>query len=98
MARSPTFRTGVFPSGEIAVNQSGLLERSTSTRSNGTAFSVSAITALCTYGQSLWLINVSSCIAQTHSCLQHRSRRRAGIAQHLRQSEMPDTPNRLGEL
>src|SRR5882757_138238 len=59
IALSPTCKTGVLPSGEIAKNQSGLLARSMSIRSNATPFSVSAITARCTQGQSLWLMSLS---------------------------------------
>jgi hypothetical protein len=35
-----TFSSGTLPSGESALNQSGLLARSMSTRSNGACFSV----------------------------------------------------------
>jgi hypothetical protein len=45
-------RTLVLPSGETARNQSGLADRSTSRRSNGTRFSASTIAARCTYGHS----------------------------------------------
>ncbi|ESW64206.1 hypothetical protein X773_04930 [Mesorhizobium sp. LSJC285A00] len=40
-----TISSGTLPSGEIALNQSGLLARSMVTRSNGTPFSVSEIAA-----------------------------------------------------
>ena len=46
--RGLTISTGTLPSGEIFRNQSGLLARSISIRSNGTPFSFSAITARCT--------------------------------------------------
>ena len=43
-----TRSTGTLPSGETALNQSGLAARSMKTRSNGMPFSVSAIAARCT--------------------------------------------------
>jgi hypothetical protein len=45
MAASPTRSTGTLPVGDSALNQSGLSERSMSTRSNGCPFSFSEITA-----------------------------------------------------
>jgi hypothetical protein len=48
IACSPTLSTGVLPSGDSALNQSGLRERSMSIRVNGTPFSASAMTARCT--------------------------------------------------
>jgi hypothetical protein len=45
MAASPTRSTGTLPVGDSALNQSGLSERSMSTRSNGCPFSLSEITA-----------------------------------------------------
>src|SRR5688572_24737598 len=59
IATSSTLSSGTLPSGEIARNQSGLLARSTLMRSNATPFSVSAIAARCTNGQSSWLMRVS---------------------------------------
>jgi hypothetical protein len=43
-----TSSTGVLASGDTARNQSGLADKSTSRRVNGTPFSVSTIAARCT--------------------------------------------------
>jgi hypothetical protein len=45
IAASSTRSTGTLPVGDSALNQSGLADRSMSTRSNGCPFSLSEITA-----------------------------------------------------
>jgi hypothetical protein len=50
--------TGTLPVGDSARNQSGLADRSTLIRSNGTPFSRRVIAARWTNGQSGWLMRV----------------------------------------
>ena len=53
----PTSSSGTLPVGESARNQSGLVARSTSIRSNATPFSSRTMAARCTKGQRGWLMS-----------------------------------------